>query len=461
MERLPLLVCELIASHVRNPSGLRASNKTLRSAVDETATAIEVKADVTMSMLQRLVDVFGRSITDVRFSSSNWHRATTEQLRLLDTGCSALTGIHFHSMERRDMHLLSLPLFARLQRLTFELLSVTDIRALSSLTDLTSLVFSGLDGRPRNPADIGPLSSLSGLRNLSMGWHSTVDLRSLSVLTGLTSLAFTWADQQKNIEPLASLSGLRSLSMRDAREVEDLRALSGLTELTHLDLLGMDKITSFAPLAGLTALRHLELSIRADAGPVVAALPRLTSLRTLNLRTAASGFLANCAVLEELEAQDSGRLDINVLPVSLKKLVVWDSSAPASMACISRLTSLADLQLMCGTMLSASDVANVAQLSTLSSICFTECDVSSIDALRHLPALQMLDIGYTEVADLEPLASVSGLEVLDIRHSHVTSIRPLLALQRLRVLKVDAGMLYDGIELLSSEVDVVRVTSAF
>ena len=455
MDDLPSSVCAIVASHVRDPAGLRASNNALRAAVDETVTAISVKAGVPIGMLRRLVDLFGRTIANVRFPASGGFRDSTsypEQLRLLDAGCPALTGMHFNWIEGSSMHLLSMPVFARLQRLSVEYLMVTDIGALSSLTGLTSLIFGAA-----SPDDLGPLSSLSGLQNLSIRVHSHADLQPLSALTGLTSLSFDNSLGRVSIAPLASLSGLRSLSMGFANGVDDLRPLSSLTELTQLDLLGMDTIASFAPLACLTALRHLAVTIRADAGSVICTLPCLTSLRTLGV--VRKGVLANCAVLEKLEAQVCGRLNVSALPVSLKKLAVWDSPTP-SMAGISRLTSLAALQII-GTGLTDADLINVAQLSALSSICFTECAVYSIDALRHLSSLQLLDISYTNVADLEPLASVTSMCELDIRGSDVKSIRPLLALPRLRELGLDADTLYDGVELLSPVVKVVHVSTLF
>ena len=440
MDRLPQPVREVIASFVREPAGLRASSTTQRDAVNATATDIKVKEDVPIEMLRRLVDLFGRSIASARFPDP---LLLPSHLRLLVDGCPGLTGLHFdHQMD--DYLQTSLPMFARLQRLSFDRLD--NIAPLASLTGLTSLSLKN----SMRLYDLRPLSGLTKLTSLSLKNSMRLyDLRPLSGLTKLTSLALGCSNLE-DIGPIASLSGLRSLSIPSSGLV-DLRALSGLTELTHLDVLSCDNIASFVPLAGLTSLRRLGLSIRKDASSVISALTRLMSLHAVGTPRN----LASCIALEELEVYSSRNLVVSELPVSLKKLVVCSgSSTPSGMAGISRLTSLTHLHIV-ETKLSDAKVANVAQLSTLTAIYFNSCLMSSIGALGRLSSLQELDINSTKVVDLAPLASAACLRKLDIKRSLVNSIRPLLALQGLRVLGLDSGKQYDGLEILSSEVEVV------
>lgn len=137
--------------------------------------------------------------------------------------------------------------FGKLTKLHLGLNYISDLRALSGLTDLEDLSLWG-----NYISDLRALSGLANLKRLSLSKNSISDL---SALSGLTSLK-------------ALFLGGNSIS--------DINALAGLTKLTVLEL-GSNNISNISALAGLTNLTELRLSgntIPADQCEMIkAALP--------------------------------------------------------------------------------------------------------------------------------------------------------------------------------------------
>jgi hypothetical protein len=140
--------------------------------------------------------------------------------------------------------------------------TVTDLSPLSGLTGLTSL------GLGNQVTDLSPLSGLIKLTNLQLP-DTVTDLNPLSGLIGLTSLGL--GNQVTDLSPLSGLTGLTSLNISETKAT-NLSPLSGLIKLTNLQL--PDTVTDLSPLSGLIGLTSLGLSVTSSNSKAVEALRR-------------------------------------------------------------------------------------------------------------------------------------------------------------------------------------------
>ena len=196
---------------------------------------------------------------------------------------------------------------------------ITDVSALSSLTNLT---FLGLGGYTNNISDVSALSGLTNLTDLSLRGNNITDVSALSGLTNLTRLWLLY-NAITDISPLAGLINLTELGLGynaitdlsmlaswlrgltnlenltlDATGFTDISALSGLTNLTTL-WLGQNNITDISPLSGMTSLTRLDLGYNAITD--ISALAGLTSLIELILRFNAIADISALAGLTNLK----------------------------------------------------------------------------------------------------------------------------------------------------------------
>jgi hypothetical protein len=106
--------------------------------------------------------------------------------------------------------------------------SITDITALSGLTNLEELVLGS-----NSITDIGALSGLTSLTVLRLFNNSITDISGLSELTGLTNLDV----RLNSISDISGLRGLKSLTALTLyhNSITDIGALSGLTDLGDVE----------------------------------------------------------------------------------------------------------------------------------------------------------------------------------------------------------------------------------
>ena len=181
-----------------------------------------------------------------------------------------------------------------LKKLTLEYTrSVSDISALSVLTNLTHL---SLDGN--KITDISPLSGMTKLRKLYLRGANFGErgnyIEDISALSGMTKLRTLWLhfNNISDLTPLSNLTNLDDLQL-DRNNFSDISALSGLTKLRVLSLWN-NKISNISAVSGMTKLEYLALSnnlINHDNDndynnsiTDVSALSGLTLLRILYLR---------------------------------------------------------------------------------------------------------------------------------------------------------------------------------
>ena len=155
--------------------------------------------------------------------------------------------------------------------------SVSDLSPLSGLTHL-----SGLSLGYNNISDISPLSGLTHLTWLDLRDNAIGDLSSLAELTNLRGL-YLWNNVISDLSPLAGLTHLRGLGLGGNR-ISDISSLADLTTLTGL-WLGSNHITDISTLSGLIHLTDLwlEHNLISDLSPL-AGLTHLTKAVLRNNR---------------------------------------------------------------------------------------------------------------------------------------------------------------------------------
>ncbi len=155
---------------------------------------------------------------------------------------------------------------------------ITDLRPLSTLTNLTTLSL-----RNNQITDLTPLSTLTNLTTVYLHNNQITDLKPLSTLINLTYLRLD-NNQITDLKPLSTLINLTYLRL-DRNQITDLKPLSTLTNLTTL-YLHNNQITDLKPLLTLTNLTTLYLQNNqiADLRPL-STLPNLTTLYLNNHQT--------------------------------------------------------------------------------------------------------------------------------------------------------------------------------
>ena len=165
-----------------------------------------------------------------------------------------------------------------------------DLHVLSSLTGLRRLSV-----RHNGIGDLGALAPLAGLAELDVGDNRIEDL---SPLAGLTQLTVLRADRNRiaDLWPLALLGRLEGLDLGSNR-VRDLQPLAGMAQLKTLGL-GHNSLVELHPLAGLEGLTALDIA--GNAVEDMRVLSGLDGLRRLDLRGNAVGDLRPVRALPSL-----------------------------------------------------------------------------------------------------------------------------------------------------------------
>ena len=246
-----------------------------------------------------------------------------------------------------------------------------DISNLTGLEGAINLTYLNLgheyveaEGRNINSNSVSDLSPLSGLTNLTLlalGYNNISDLSSLAGLTNLTELRL----RNNNITDISAVAGLTNLTLLALgnNSVSDLSTLSGLTNLTVL-LLWHNAISDLSPLAGLT---------------------NLTELRIQGNRITDLSVLAGLTNLTRLAAAGNGITDISA---------------------VSGLTNLATLGLGHNDI---TDISVVSGLTNLTRLGLRNNNISDISVLADLTSLGFVNLDRNSVSDLSPLVANTGI----------------------------------------------------
>ena len=247
----------------------------------------------------------------------------------LATLLTTLTNLGYYDIRLPDPDaLIPDPGLARRVRAALDLVEDAEITE-AAMLGLTSLSDAGhgwniysLDGLEHatnltdlrlNSYDIGDISSLAGLTNLThldLGGNSldNDDLTHLSELTNLTHLKLYGNKLISDLTHLSELTNLTALLLFKCN-ISDLSSLSNLTNLTDLSL-SDNPISNLSPLSGLTTLQYLTLhrcSI-SDISPL-SALVNLFSLQLYGNNISDVTPIANLVELQSLKLEGNPILD--------------------------------------------------------------------------------------------------------------------------------------------------------
>lgn len=301
---------------------------------------------------------------------------------------------------------------ANLRFLDIDETPVTNVRPLSGLTALQALYLDC-----RQVVDIGAVAMLSELHTLTLNNSQVSDLSPLKEIVSIKTL-FLRNTPVSDLSPLGSLTALEVLNLKGTR-VSDAKSLGALTALQSLDL-GATKVSNLIPLSMLTALQSLYLNDTSvsDLTPLSA----LTSLQTLDLMRTQVSDVTPIGAMTDLQS-------LNLLGTSV------DDVTP-----LGTLTTLQSLNLM-GTRVS--DVASLGKLIALRSLNLAYSGVSDLMPLGGLTALLSLDLRSAPVHEVTPLGTLRALRSLILFDTRVRDVTPLSALTALRSLNLNGTLVSD------------------
>lgn len=291
---------------------------------------------------------------------------------------------------------------------------IKDLSGLEHCTDLIELRLSN-----NRIHDLGPLSGLKNLTDLSVGRNKITDSK-LIALAGLTNLERLNLDdnQISDVTALASLRKLSRLQIRN-NQIADISPLSRLTNMTSLWLSG-DKIADLGPLAGLAKLEHVSFSHSPLRNiSALAALKNLTSLEATNCQLSDISPLSALGDLIHLNLNNNQIADIGPL---------------------SKLTNLTRLELRQNQI---GDLTALTNLLKLSSLELRDNRIGDLKALWNLVELRSLNVSNNPIKDVSPLAGLTNLMKLDVANAQITDISPLSGLIGLVALDLSGNKMSD------------------
>ncbi len=265
-------------------------------------------------------------------------------------------------------------------RINNELL-IEDYTPLSSLSELKIL---SLAGCALSDTDLGYISNLTLLTELSINDNKITSLHDLDHLSELVFLNASNNKLSTTIN-IAAFPKLNYLHLSD-NNLYDLSGLSGLSELLYLDI-SNNSVSDLSHLANLPKLE--ELSIRGNRPNNVKALSKLPALSRLDLSACGLASLSvvnDCMALTALTAEDNQIASLSTFQKQVTELYI--SGNP-----------LADLSpLKTQTGLTTLEVANTK--------------ITSVSCLSELQTLVTLNVFNTGVTDATMLKECAGLNFL-------------------------------------------------
>lgn len=215
-------------------------------------------------------------------------------------------------------------------RLVMFRLNATETRLdLSPLEATTGLQTLALHGKHRHPEAI---SSLVGLRNLTLRATAVADLGLLAPLEHLEALSLQ-CGRFNDLAPLRRLRALRHLEIERNKSLDDVSVIGDLTTLESLALAFLPAVSHLPPLDGAVALRDVLLETLPGLTDLdaLAAAPALTTLwlhGLNNLDLTRLGPLATHPTLKELGVQGRLKKPIKAL-IDLPEAPPWTDPARA------------------------------------------------------------------------------------------------------------------------------------
>jgi Leucine-rich repeat (LRR) protein len=216
--------------------------------------------------------------------------------------------------------------------------SLSDISAISSLSDLRELSLEGTNCNDLSPiaglqqlqilvcqgtqvSALAPIAGLQHLQRLDCSGTKVSDLSPIAALQKLKHLDCSFT-RVSDLSPVAGLQQLQSLNC-GGTQVNDLSPIAKLRQLHRLHCNGT-QVSDLSPIAKLQALRHLDCSMTAvgDLSPI-AKIINLTRVEAKNCSVASvPSAIKNLRILQLLDLREN---QIRTLPRELGELTNLES----------------------------------------------------------------------------------------------------------------------------------------
>lgn len=347
-------------------------------------------------------------------------------------------------------------------------MSISNLKPLTELTDLTEVYFSNtlID-------DVSPLRNLNKLKNIVCSGSKVNSLEPLRYASNVKEINCL-ATQIDDISVLANLKNLNKLNIGETN-VTNIDTLSGLKSLSQLDLSNL-QLVSFNALSGMENLSDLNLSgTNIESLSPLSSLTKLQNLNIGNTEISDVKPLKMIGSLSILQANYSKINDIKPLSgMSSLKMIYCDNTgingktAQAFMAtnpnCLVIFNTEElkqwwyDLPQIYKTItkerVEISNPISTEQLHLIISL--TEIDlsgyseISQVEPLKMLHRIEKLNLENTSVSDLSPIAGLNNLSDLNINNTRVKSLEPLNDLQNLKLLRCENTMVSDLLYLANN-----------
>jgi len=302
--------------------------------------------------------------------------------------------------------------------------TITDVTPLANATLVESLFLDTVSASAPKITDISALSGMTQLTRLALTGHDVTDLSPIAGATGMTILGLLGTD----VEDLSPLAGMTQLTVLDLRNtfVNDLSPIAGATGMTQLFLdtvkAGVPKVTDISPLSGMTGLTRLAFNGHevVDLSPIAGA----TGITQL-------GFNSNAVT--------------DLSPLSgMTQLVVLDarSNFVSDLSPLANATGLS--QLFLDSSKPGPKVTDLSPLSGLTSLTWLFLggqDVTDLSPITGAVNLSRLALIGNEVSDLSPLSGLTQLTFLDLRSNPVSDTTPLAGKCSLTAVYLSPGLI--------------------
>ena len=290
--------------------------------------------------------------------------------------------------------------FPYLRSLSASGLSFTDLKFLSSLTNLETLSLTGCSF-PSD--DLSAAASLPNLKNLTLNNCGLSTIAGLENAKGLQYLDLR-NNTIRNIEVLSGMSYLQELYLSH-------NALTGLTAIGSLKNLQVleaayNSITDISPLSACTALTKLDISQNGISA--LDALKSLTALEYLNAahnNLTSADAISGCISLTELDISNNSLTDITSLS-TLTKLTAF-SFAHNTVAALPAWPADSALVSIDGSYNQLESIDSLGVLGNLNHVMMDYNKLTNIDALAECHCLLSVNVYGNEIESVAVLIARS------------------------------------------------------
>ncbi len=355
--------------------------------------------------------------------------------------------------------------FTQLDHLYINGYNLTDLNALSALTNLKTLEIASGDAI----TDFGVLHSL---KQLAVLYIEAEQLKDISFVEKMPNLQeFSMKDTIViDISALEGKTTLKKVVLQDNRELADYSALSSLNELEELTL-ELGSKAQMPDASNWTKMHTLSIQGASD----VSFMKSLTGLKTLYLRGADCSTFNVFASLQNLEYLQLGSVygdldNLNML-THLSKLKVLDMSGVTVYGNVEAIFSIASLEEInindCSFGLNFDAIPEhtnlkrlhmnrlrlwenivVQQDGVLTYIDYDDVElVDNIDVVKKFGNLEELYLQGNKLTNISFIESLPNLKKLDITNNYVTDLRPLQQLSQFEIVWCGQNAISQGSDL--------------